>query len=453
MAHPEPVLIAGGGIAGLATALALAEAIDSLPHSRAAPAALGSRCRHPDRAQRCPRAGRARGRGTPCASCRPAERNRCPSRRKRRILARMPLGDWIEARHGAPYWVAPSSRPSGGPPCRRRRRAVDRDGHRLGCRSVEPRMGTARGAPRERRHVRGPLLVGADGIRSSVRTTVAPGANLTSPAPPPRERCCRPTRHRRTVAQTAGVWLAPDAHVVHYPVAAGAQIAVVAIVPDDRRVDDWAAPNDWAALVPHLAAFSPVLTDVLAAAPEWRRWALFESEPLARLVTDRIALVGDAAHPVLPFLAQGGVMALEDAVVLAHCLARQPNDAADALKSYEAARRARVAAIAAASRRNGRIFHLVRPRCTRAQPRPRRRSGDAPHGQLRLGLRLAGRRNSGPRSERTLAALAIHRRLVLAGERARGGVRHLARECDRLRLGQGVDDAGLGRSRVCRRGG
>src|SRR5690606_14496936 len=84
-----------------------------------------------------------------------------------------------------------------------------------------------------------------------------------------------------------GVWVAPGAHVVHYPIAAGEQIAVVAIVPDDRMTDDWAAPNDWAALEPHLAGFAPVLRAVLARAPEWRRWALFETNPLRHLAKGR----------------------------------------------------------------------------------------------------------------------------------------------------------------------
>jgi len=157
------------------------------------------------------------------------------------------------------------------------------------------------------------------------------------------------------------VWLAPGAHVGHYPIAAGAQIAVVAIVPDDRMTDDWAAPNDWSALAPHLAGFAPKLRHVLASAPEWRRWALFETAPLANLAKGRIALAGDAAHPVFPFLAQGGVMALEDALVLASALANQPEDPAGALKAYEVARRPRVNAIVATSRQNGRIFHLSGP--------------------------------------------------------------------------------------------
>ncbi len=71
-----------------------------------------------------------------------------------------------------------------------------------------------------------------------------------------------------------------------------------------------------------------------------------------------IALLGDAAHPVLPFLAQGGVMALEDAAVLADALHRSPNDVPAALRRYERRRRPRVAQVAKASRRNGRIYHL-----------------------------------------------------------------------------------------------
>jgi salicylate hydroxylase len=158
-----------------------------------------------------------------------------------------------------------------------------------------------------------------------------------------------------------GVWLAPGAHVVHYPVAAGAQIAVVAIVPDNRMTDDWAAANDWSALEPHLTAFAPALRTVLATAPEWRRWALFETDPLAHFAEGRIVLAGDAAHPMFPFLAQGGVMALEDALVLAEMLAARRDDPAGALKAYESARQPRVNAVVAMSRQNGRIFHLAGP--------------------------------------------------------------------------------------------
>ncbi len=362
MAHPEPVLIAGGGIAGLATALALAKRsiASRILEQRPQPSEAGAGIQIGPNGVRVLAALGVAPRLAPHVG-RPNEIV-VHQGSSGRILARMPLGDWIEERHGAPYWVVHRRDLQAALLAAVAAEPLIEMATGFAVATVEPRGDTIEVRGVNGDTLRGPVLVGADGIRSVVRTTVAPGAHLTFSGTAA-SRALLPADAATALGgpNRIGVWLAPGAHVVHYPVAAGAQIAVVAIVPDDRRVDDWAAPNDWAALVPHLAAFSPVLTDVLAAAPEWRRWALFESEPLARLVTDRIALVGDAAHPVLPFLAQGGVMALEDAVVLAHCLARQPNDAADALKSYEAARRARVAAIAAASRRNGRIFHLSGP--------------------------------------------------------------------------------------------
>ena len=359
MAHAEPVLIAGGGIAGLATALALAKR--SIPsrilEQRSYPSEAGAGIQIGPNGVRVLTALGVAPHLAPRAS-RPTEivvRQGGTAR----VLARMPLGTWIEERHGAPYWVV-------------HRR--DLQAALLACVAAEPLIemvtgftvatATAHGDAIEVRGatgetLRGPVLVGADGIRSVIRATVAPEARLKFSGTAA-SRTLLPASAAGPLGDpnVIGVWLSPGAHVVHYPVEAGAKIAVVAIVPDDRRIDDWAAPNDWPTLAPHLADFSPDLTDVLAAAPDWRRWALFETDPLAHLVAGRIALVGDAAHPILPFLAQGGVMALEDAMVLAHALAAKPADIPGALKSYETARRARVGAIVAASRRNGRIFHL-----------------------------------------------------------------------------------------------
>ena len=359
MAHQRPVLIAGGGIAGLATALALAKR--SIPsrilEQRAQPSEAGAGIQIGPNGVRALTALGVAPRLAPHAS-RPAEIV-VHQGASARVLARMPLGAWIEARHGAPYWVV-------------HRR--DLQAALLASVAAEPLIEVVTGftvatAASHRDHVeargatgetlRGAVLIGADGIRSTIRTTVAPQGRLNFSGSAA-SRALLPADAATALGNpnTIGVWLAPGAHVVHYPVEAGTKIAVVAIVPDDRLTDDWAAPNDWATLASHLSAFSPVLKNVLAAAPEWRRWALFESAPLEHLATGRIALVGDAAHPILPFLAQGGVMALEDAVVLAQSLAARPADIPGALKSYETARRHRVNAIAATSRRNGRIFHL-----------------------------------------------------------------------------------------------
>jgi salicylate hydroxylase len=362
MAHGEPVLIAGGGIAGLATALALAER--SLPscilEQRAQPSEAGAGIQIGPNGVRVLAALGVAPHLAPHVS-QPSEIV-VRQGSNARILARMPLGAWIEERHGAPYWVV-------------HRR--DLQAALLASVATEPLIETVTGftvaaaashGDRVEVHsaagetLRGPLLIGADGIRSVIRRTVAPEARLKFSGTAA-SRTLLPVAAAGSLGdpQTIGVWLAPAAHVVHYPVQAGSQIAVVAIVPDTRMIDDWAAPNDWTTLAPHLAAFSSALTETLAAAPEWRRWALFETDTPAHLTAGRVALVGDAAHPILPFLAQGGVMALEDALVLAQSLAGQPDDMPRAMKNYEAARRQRVTDIAAASRRNGHIFHLSGP--------------------------------------------------------------------------------------------
>ncbi len=362
MAHDAPVLIAGGGIAGLATALALARhAIPSrIFEQRHAPSEAGAGIQIGPNGVRVLDALGVAPLLAPQAS-RP-EAIAVRQGASGRVIARMPLGDWIEARHGAPYWVV-------------HRR--DLQAALLAAVAAEPRIEMVTGlaiaevAPRED-HVevrdgsgaamRGPILVGADGIRSRVRAAVSPATRLKfSGKAASRALLPAEAAHALGAPNAVGVWLAPGAHVVHYPVEAGARTAVVAIVPDDRMTDDWAAANDWASLSGHLAPFSSTLTHTLAAAPEWRRWALFEAAPPPRLAVGRIALAGDAAHPILPFLAQGGVMALEDAVVLAHALAADRRDAVRAIDAYATARRKRVDAIVATSRQNGRIFHLAGP--------------------------------------------------------------------------------------------
>jgi salicylate hydroxylase len=362
MARNEPILIAGGGIAGLATALALA--LHGIPsrilEAREQVSEAGAGIQIGPNGVRVLAALGVTRHLQPHASL-PVEivvRQGASAR----ILAHMPLGAWIEARHGAPYWVV-------------HRR--DLQAALLACVRAEPAIDFTTGfavsdiaTADTRIDVRDPsgntatggILVGADGIRSRVRETVSPGLKLNFSGKAA-SRTLLPAGIPGPLgdATRMGVWLAPGAHVVHYPVQAGAQIAVVAIVPDDRRIDDWAAPNDWQTLSPHLTGFAPELREALGTAPEWRRWALFETAPLQRLAAGRIALIGDAAHPVLPFLAQGGVMALEDAMVLADAVSRQRDNPQAALQSYESARRARVNAIVSTSRQNGTIFHLSGP--------------------------------------------------------------------------------------------
>lgn len=362
MARHEPVLIAGGGIAGLATALALARhGIPShILEQRAHFSESGAGIQIGPNGVRVLTALGV----TPhlAAHVSLPEKIVVHQGASGRLLTQMPLGAWIADRHGAPYWVAHR---------RDLQAALLACAHSTAGITIETGF-TVTGVADRGDHVIvhdasgktrvGPVLVGADGIRSSIRAMLMPNVRLRFSGKAASRTLLSPEAAAPLGdGASMGVWLAPGAHVVHYPIAAGAQIAVVAIVPDDRMTDDWAAHNEWSALAPHLSGFAPRLRDVLATASEWRRWALFEADPLAYLAKGRIALVGDAAHPVLPFLAQGGSMALEDAIILADALAARPDEAPRALKAYETTRASRVNAVVATSRQNGRIFHLSGP--------------------------------------------------------------------------------------------
>lgn len=152
-----------------------------------------------------------------------------------------------------------------------------------------------------------------------------------------------------------GLWLGRDRHVVHYPIAGGRLLNIVAVERRAAPVEGWAEPGDRAELVAAFAAAAAPLRALLAAAPTWQLWSLFDL-PAAAMRRGRLALVGDAAHPVLPFLAQGGALAIEDAAVLAGVLAGA-KDVAAALAGYERARLPRARRIQQAARRNGAAYH------------------------------------------------------------------------------------------------
>ena len=204
----------------------------------------------------------------------------------------------------------------------------------------------------------GLALVGADGLWSATRTRLHPNANPMShglvawrtliPAailPPP---------YSEPVVR---LWLGPGAHLVHYPVAAGAQINLVAIFSDPWRSEDWDSAVDRRALGRAFGNWGAAPRSLLAAAGEFRRWALHDLPPLPHWGTGAVTLLGDAAHPMLPFLAQGAAAALEDAVVLGRHLAGA-DDVPAALRAYENERARRTNRLQIASRGTARHYHL-----------------------------------------------------------------------------------------------
>ncbi|MEO0682672.1 MAG: FAD-dependent monooxygenase [Pseudomonadota bacterium] len=209
----------------------------------------------------------------------------------------------------------------------------------------------------DRAERRADLVLGADGVRSALRAQVA-GAS--------RPRFSGHAAFRGTVdaarlpeglvRPAANVWMGPRAHFVSYLIRRGGTVNFVAVTERrDWKAEGWSAPGDLPALRARFAGWHPAVRRILDAADEAFEWGLFEHAPLPRWSNGRVALIGDAAHPTLPFMAQGAAMALEDAVTLARALETAPSEAA--LRGWEAVRKPRCNSLQAAARRNGWRFH------------------------------------------------------------------------------------------------
>ncbi len=201
------------------------------------------------------------------------------------------------------------------------------------------------------------VIVGADGLWSKVRQALG---DRTSPTyrgsiawRATLERGAAPAE---LAGDETGLWLGPQGHVVHYPIAGGRLVNVVAIERNPTPVEGWAAPGRREDLVARYASAAPALRALLAQPQEWLRWSLFD-HPAERLARGRIALLGDAAHPVLPFLAQGAAMAIEEAATLAFLLRQEQPDIPQILADYEKQRLGRAACVQKEARTNGRIYH------------------------------------------------------------------------------------------------
>jgi salicylate hydroxylase len=204
------------------------------------------------------------------------------------------------------------------------------------------------------------VVVGADGIHSRVRDRLVHDAPKFSGqsiyrAVVPAERLPFLRAEPKVV-----IWLGPGRHCVCYPVAGGRLISLAATVPDPHwGAESWSAKGEPDDLVAAYAGWHPDVVEVVSAPDVIGKWALHDRDTLTSWSTDRTTLVGDAAHPMLPFLAQGANQAIEDAVALAVCLGdARPDGIASALARYERARRPRTDDVHTMSRANTSALHL-----------------------------------------------------------------------------------------------
>jgi len=284
-----------------------------------------------------------------------------------REITRIPLGEAAERRYGAPFWtihrgdlqavLAEAARTALDVTVKLGVRVDDFAAHSQGV-TIQAYRG---------RHIvdeRGAALIGADGIWSGI------GEQLKMQRKPafahrtawralvPAEKV--PLHFRSDVIN---LWLGLDAHLVLYPVKDGRLINIVGIVNDEWSETGWQAEGDRTEILRHFARFTWAdnVRALIAIPDRWLKWALYDRITPFLGGAGPVTLIGDAAHPMLPFLAQGAGMAIEDAVVLADCMKAYFGAPEAGLRAYEAARRGRTERAQQVARKQGNLYGQTGP--------------------------------------------------------------------------------------------
>jgi len=273
-------------------------------------------------------------------------------------LSREELGDAIEREYGAPYYhfhradllsVLSEALPAG--VLQTGRRCVGAIQNESGIR-VDFEDGSS---------IEGDVLVGADGIHSTIRRTLFGderprfSGNVAYRGLAPVERIAH-----LDLPHVGSNWWGPHGHFVHYFVAGGRFLNFVAVSEQANwERESWTDRGSIDDARRCYEGWHPQIHTILNAVDETFKWALFDRAPLERWSVGRITLLGDACHPMLPYMAQGAAQAIEDGATLAACLEGiSGTDIAPALARYEALRKPRTASIQAAARGNSVTFHL-----------------------------------------------------------------------------------------------
>jgi salicylate hydroxylase len=204
------------------------------------------------------------------------------------------------------------------------------------------------------------VLIGADGVHSVVRGALF-GASPATYSGMSAFRALVPAANAPTFARRRAqtLWIGPDHHLVHYPVSGGEHVNLVAFAPaGEFTLESWTATATIEEFLAEFEGWDRRLVTLIRAGGTPGRWALVDREPLTRWSQGTATLLGDAAHPMFPFFAQGAAQAIEDAAVIARCLAEGIDDPAAALRRYEEIRIPRTTKLQRVSHGRSHINHL-----------------------------------------------------------------------------------------------
>jgi salicylate hydroxylase len=231
------------------------------------------------------------------------------------------------------------------------------------CVGVESREDGAAVTFADGRSVEADIVIGADGIHSVVRDSLF---GRTEPrftgcicwrGLVPREALADPRYAEEMIA-----WWGPHGHVVQYPVRRGELVNFVAHYDSDGWTgESWLHECEQAELMETYAGWNKKLLTLFGASEKYYKWALYDRDPLEHWTKDRATLLGDSAHPMLPYLGQGACMAVEDACILAEAIGRAPDNLSAALMDYERLRKPRTTRAQLGSRFRAKQNHLVSP--------------------------------------------------------------------------------------------
>ncbi len=363
---PKNIAIAGAGIAGLTAALYLARKGHSVFLFDAAPelSEVGAGLQLSPNAMRCLQA-LGLGPALMSRSVSPASVN-IRSGHDGSQLATVPLGRIAEDRYGAPYYVI----------------------HRADLQQLlqeavlnTPEITLHLGTPIENAEIsgdkvrlKGPafsqalpatpeqfdLLIGADGARSRIRQNTVGGAPAKHTGFVAYRATVEPPFDLEHLLSTSGLWLARDAHLVQYPIKNGKLLNIVAIAKETWEEDTWSHPVGRDHVRKHFRNWTPDALRLVYLPETWTRWSLCEVDTRPAWTKGPVTLIGDAAHAILPFSAQGAAMAIEDAAVLSKMVDKH-GATPQALQAYESARRPRIEKMAKLVKKNDWVYHMGSP--------------------------------------------------------------------------------------------